>query len=97
MILRNNQTTIWKTNTAPSGKRVYFEGHPAFLLENSGTFLVDDAARTVTYAPTATERRTYTPATFSATAPQLVELVRDVGSTGVSVSASASVSASVSE
>ena len=76
-ILTNNQSMAFQTNPAASGKRVYFEGHPAFLEENSGTFVVDEVARTVTYSPTAQERSTYTPSNFTATAPQLIELVSD--------------------
>ena len=83
VILRNNQSMAYQGNPTASGKRVYFEGHPAFLRENAGTFVVDEVARTVTYSPTAQERSAYTPSNFTATAPQLLEIVRDNGVHGI--------------
>ena len=56
VMLRNHQNVAFNKNTAATGKRVYFEGHPDFLTNGSGTFIVDTAANTVTYAPTPAER-----------------------------------------
>lgn len=79
--LGNAQNTAFNGNTQATGKRVYFEGHPAFLAKGSGTFVVDAAANTVTYAPTADELAAHpagptTGMNMSVIAPQLVELVR---------------------
>ena len=76
--LSNPQNTAFNGNTQATGKRVYFEGHPAFLTNGSGTFVVDAAANTVTYAPTTDELAAHPagPANMSVIAPQLVELLR---------------------